>query len=558
MPVEPTYPGVYVAEIPSGVRIIDGVATSITAFIGRAQRGPVDEATMINSYVDYVHHFGGLDLNSSMSFAVQDFFVNGGSTAIIVRLFHAEDGSNATSALAVGGVQLEARNPGSWGSLLRAEVDLNVSADVASSLGLSEADLFNLTITDTGQGGNTETFPNLSFKESSRRVDRVLASQSALVRWQGLYPATPLDVPMAGTDLVTGAELALDAANQLDPADEEAVAAAEMALLAAQQQISASDGLALTRADDFTPANARQNKSGLYALEQTDLFNMLCIPPYCETGGEPNCDVEAGLIGEAALYCETRRAILLVDSPSGWNSPTKALDQFSGSATDNVGTRSKNAALFFPRVEKPNPLRGDQIEDFAPCGAIAGLFARTDKTRGVWKAAAGPEAVLNGVETPAVRLTNNENGDLNPLGINCLRSFPGIGTIAWGSRTLISANDPANEWKYIPVRRTALFIEESLYRGIQWVIYEPNDERLWAQIRLNVGSFMGSLFREGAFQGSTASQAYFVKCDRETTTQNDIDQGVVNIVVGFAAVKQAEFVIIKLRQIVGQSDVVHQ
>ena len=148
-----------------------------------------------------------------------------------------------------------------------------------------------------------------------------------------------------------------------------------------------------------------------------------------------------------------------------------------------------------------------------------------------------------------------ENGDLNPLGINCLRSFPVVGRVVWGSRTLRGADQLADEWKYVPVRRTALFIEESLYRGTQWVVFEPNDEPLWAQIRLNVGAFMQGLFRQGAFQGSTPREAYFVKCDKETTTQNDINLGIVNIVVGFAPLKPAEFVIIKLQQIAGQIQV---
>jgi phage tail sheath protein FI len=150
-------------------------------------------------------------------------------------------------------------------------------------------------------------------------------------------------------------------------------------------------------------------------------------------------------------------------------------------------------------------------------------------------------------------LTDDENGDLNPLGINALRSFPLIGTVLWGARTLRGADALTDQWKYIPVRRTALFIEETLFRGLKWVVFEPNDEPLWAQIRLNVGAFMNGLFRQGAFQGTTPAQAYFVKCDGETTTQDDIDRGVVNIVVGFAPLKPAEFVVLKIQQMAGQT-----
>jgi len=179
-------------------------------------------------------------------------------------------------------------------------------------------------------------------------------------------------------------------------------------------------------------------------------------------------------------------------------------------------------------------------------------MARTDTARGVWKAPAGLDAALNGIQGLQVNLTDAENGMLNPLGINCLRDFKINGRVVWGSRTLRGADQLADEYKYIPVRRTALYIEESLYRGTQWVVFEPNDEPLWAQIRLNVGAFMHDLFRQGAFQGQTPKDAYFVKCDKETTTQNDINLGIVNIVVGFAPLKPAEFVIIKIQQIAGE------
>jgi phage tail sheath protein FI len=179
-------------------------------------------------------------------------------------------------------------------------------------------------------------------------------------------------------------------------------------------------------------------------------------------------------------------------------------------------------------------------------------MARTDTARGVWKAPAGLDAALNGIQGLQVNLTDAENGMLNPLGINCLRDFKINGRVVWGARTLRGADQLADEYKYIPVRRTALYIEESLYRGTQWVVFEPNDEPLWAQIRLNVGAFMHDLFRQGAFQGQTPKDAYFVKCDKETTTQNDINLGIVNIVVGFAPLKPAEFVIIKIQQIAGE------
>jgi phage tail sheath protein FI len=186
-----------------------------------------------------------------------------------------------------------------------------------------------------------------------------------------------------------------------------------------------------------------------------------------------------------------------------------------------------------------------------PCGAVAGVMARTDFRRGVWKAAAGLEAGLNGVFRLTVPMTDAENGELNPLGINCLRTMPAIGPVIWGARTLVGDDRLANQWKYVPVRRVALWIEETLYRNTKWAVFEPNDEPLWSSLRLNIGAFMQDLFRQGAFQGQSPKDAYFVKCDSSTTTQNDIDRGIVNVIVGFAPLKPAEFVILYIQQIAG-------
>jgi phage tail sheath protein FI len=299
--------------------------------------------------------------------------------------------------------------------------------------------------------------------------------------------------------------------------------------------------------NDFTGPGKEDAKEGLFALKKADLFNILCIPPHL-----PDGNIDPSLPDQAAAYCEQRRAMFLIDPPVEWTDKDKAKDPTTG--IGKIGT-SKNAAIFFPRLRQPNPLHDGQMEDFVPCGAVAGIFARTDTTRGIWKAPAGLDATLVGVPQLSVPLNDAENGELNPLGINCLRTMPAVGRVVWGSRTRQGDDRIASEWKYIPVRRTALYIEESLYRGTQWVVFEPNDEPLWAQIRLNIGAFMHNLFRQGAFQGQTPREAYFVKCDKETTTQNDINLGIVNIVVGFAPLKPAEFVIIKLQQIAGQIEV---
>jgi phage tail sheath protein FI len=295
--------------------------------------------------------------------------------------------------------------------------------------------------------------------------------------------------------------------------------------------------------------------TGIYALEKVDLFNLLCIPDATRaSAGDPNTPdpkVDTNAIYSAAIsYCTSRRAFLLIDAPPNINTVAAAVDWKTTLLT--VQDSAGHAAAYFPRLRLPDPLNGYQLRTFAPSGVVAGLFARIDATRGVWKAPAGTEATLTGVQSLVYKLSDSENGALNPLGLNCARTFPVYGTVMWGARTIVGADAQASQWKYIPVRRLALFLEESLYRGSQWVVFEPNDEPLWAQIRLNIGAFMQDLFRQGAFQGSTPKDAYFVKCDKDTTTQNDINLGKVNIVVGFAPLKPAEFVVIQIQQMAGQ------
>jgi phage tail sheath protein FI len=254
-------------------------------------------------------------------------------------------------------------------------------------------------------------------------------------------------------------------------------------------------------------------------------------------------------------YCVSRRAILIVDPPAAWGANKETAAATAKAKLGDLGLTgeaARNAALYFPRVTESDPLLDGQLDTFAPSGLVAGVMARTDVQRGVWKAPAGLDAAVNGIQGLQANLNDQENGLLNPLGINVLRTFPVAGRVVWGARTLRGADQLADDYKYVPVRRTALYIEESLYRGLKWVVFEPNDEPLWAQIRLNAGAFMHNLFRLGAFQGKTPQEAYFVKCDKETTTQNDINLGIVNIVVGFAPLKPAEFVIIQLQQIAGQ------
>lgn len=500
MPVTPSYPGVYIEELPSGVRTITGVATSITAFIGRARQGPVNEPVMVRSFGEFERVFGGLWLESTLSYAVRHFFANGGSDALIVRI---HNGANKASLAISGALALEAKNEGSWANTLKLVVDHNTKDPADTSL-------FNLKI-QSAAGETLENFPNASSNPANPRyVVGLLERESRLWRVSGSVSARP-------------------AADTYDMADPTPPAGVTIT--------AGGDGNALTL-NQYTGSQA--NKTGVYALLKADLFNLLCVPPPSFT-----TDFADGDWDNFYQFCQDRRALLIVDAPR-WADSAAAVSGIAGF------TRHRNAAIFFPRVRAPDPLRENRLEEFVPCGAVAGVMARTDASRGIWKAPAGLEATLNGVAELSVSLTDKENGDLNVLGVNCLRALPNVGRVVWGARTLEGADRLASEWKYIPVRRMALYLEESLYRGLQWVVFEPNDEPLWAQIRLNVGAFLHNLFRQGAFAGTTPREAYFVKCDKETTTQDDVNRGVVNILVGFAPLKPAEFVIVKLQQMAGQ------
>jgi uncharacterized protein len=521
MPTTPTYPGVYIEEVPSGVRTIIGVATSITAFVGRALRGPVNEPVRIQSFADFERVFGGLWVESTMSYAVQHFFLNGGTDALIVRLTSGAATAEFSLAPSAGpdNLELHAGSPGAWGSNLRLIVDDVIDPDADPNT------VFNLSAIEidpsTNQPRQSEVFRNVSVEpDAPRYVGTVLRQESALLRLPDPYPAT---LPAARP------------ANVGDPDD---------LSTAAVPTTVGNDGVALVAAQ-YNGVGTSNAKEGIYALRKADLFNLLCVPPPTRA-----TDMDEAVITDAIKFCRDHRAMMIVDAPSSWRTAAAAVAGIS-SFSSSVA-RDDYAAVYFPRVRMADPLKENRVEEFAPCGVVAGAIARTDAQRGVWKAPAGQEATMIGVRGLAVDLTDGENGQLNPLGLNCLRAFPVVGNVVWGARTYRGADQLASEWKYVPVRRMALYLEETLYRNLKWVVFEPNDEPLWAQIRLNIGAFMQDLFRQGAFQGTSPREAYLVKCDKETTTQNDINRGVVNILVGFAPLKPAEFVVIRLQQMAGR------
>lgn len=626
MPSSLTYPGVYIQERASGVRTITGVATSVAAFVGFTRKGVPDKAIAITSFADFERSYGGLDHDSPLSYAVRQFYANGGTQALIVRVAT----GFATARFVISDdtpspvLDVSAASPGSWGNSLRLAID-------RSAVRNPDAE-FNLQVLQLGADGVTlqplETHRNLNLDSRSPQYAvsvvngasaHVRLTRRALVFSQAgfalgidttalTFPINPAERVIAGTlDGTTPFRLTLAAGAFADmgaivTAVSNAIAAAGVAGLTASDAgadggagsgflrlsstpgesssvamaggafggLAAMIGLGLanggreftgnaehrpaavpipppgTPGIDGTRAGAPElvgnqaDKTGMYALLDTDLFNLLVIP---ETFDMTDLQA-AAVIAPAVDLCEKRRAFYIIDAPAG-----KTLSSIAGWA--NGATQTRNAAVYFPPVRIIDPLDGLRPRAMPPSGTLAGVFARTDATRGVWKAPAGTDATLNGVIDLALPVNDLENGQLNPKGINVLRSFPAYGRVVWGARTTKGADAQADEYKYIPIRRLALFLEESLYRGTQWVVFEPNDEPLWAQIRLNLGVFMNGLFRQGAFQGSTPQEAYFVKCDKETTTQADRNLGIVNIEVGFAPLKPAEFVVITIQQIVG-------
>ncbi|MGF6227963.1 phage tail sheath protein FI [Inquilinus ginsengisoli] len=770
-----SYPGVYIEEVPSAVRAIAGVPTSVAAFVGYTARGPTSEPIQIFSYADFERRFGGLDSDSALSYAVSHFFLNGGATGWIVRVAAGAAPAAVdleTAADGAGDVVLTAtaQSAGLWGNNIRLVVDYDAA---------NPNSLFNLTIAEVAERNGrmttvrSESHRNLSMNSfAPNYVASVVNSSSnlvTLVRPGGLaFPdaATSLSGVLAQADIdrlgdnarrlavsidggrvqefdifgegeglapgnfqvqmddlaariqarvraldpgddayvdftcdanVNGAEAVLEATSGTPAADREessvafttasrasatgilclgvvnggrevngsaalrpaqsgtawvrqdppldfadliSPASMDVDILDSAGTVVANEVLALWPDDPSRPTNLDQlatqlqaafsgsarpelagarlslvgdrvvvtpagsdpsvrlrfnsgptfgagpddltdnaepniaayqlgvgpvvgaqinpvpgadgappgvvdlqgnqaAKTGLYALEDVDLFNILLLPGQSD----------AGLWAAALTYAEQRRAFAIIDLPAA----TDTLDEARAWLNANGALRHRNAAAYFPRVRMADSLENNRVRSFPNSGAMAGLYARTDATRGVWKAPAGTEASVRGAQGLDYVLTDAENGVLNPMGLNSLRAFPAFGPISWGARTLVGSDAMASEWKYVPVRRLALFLEESLYRGTQWVVFEPNDEPLWAQIRLNVGSFMHNLFRQGAFQGKTPREAYLVQCDSSTTTQDDINLGIVNIVVGFAPLKPAEFVIIKLQQLAGQA-----
>jgi len=654
-----SYPGVYIQEVPSGVHTITSVSTSITAFIDFFKQGPLNQAVEIFGMTDFERIYGGLDDRSEGSYAISQFFLNGGSDAYVIRVAKntvanpLKKASVKIKTDTTGGgaviMEVQAINEGIWGNNLRAAIDNNTT---------DPATLFNMNVTRYTSTSPkavalaTEKYLNLTVDSTKPRYFKsVIENESKLIRvihtsfgtadaaklpaavgtvsgdLAGLVQAdfngmsgkklkiqiggsvvkdATLPVWTAGSitnlrDLRGNLQSALRGADTTSASftgiNVEVVGTTKLVVTsghggdsyATTELISITDFsvgdttstlLKLTAAtatgnnvqeyelglpaggdiaalkkdtvggdgdkpgpDEIVGSQGVDPHTGMYALDYVDLFNILCIPRASDL-----TDTEmTTVVSKALTYCGEKRAFMIVDIPGTVNEVQEMKDWLDAHAN----FRNKNSAIYFPRPKTPDPKNEFRLRSVGASGTLAGIYARTDGTRGVWKTPAGIEAGLNGVLELDTKLTDAQNGTLNPLGINCLRTFPIYGNIVWGGRTLEGADQMVSEWKYLAVRRLALNIEESLFRGTKWVVFEGNDEPLWAKIRLNVGAFMQALFRQGAFQGTNPRDAFYVKCDKETTTQDDINKGIVNIEVGFAPLKPAEFVVIKIQQIAG-------
>jgi phage tail sheath protein FI len=284
---------------------------------------------------------------------------------------------------------------------------------------------------------------------------------------------------------------------------------------------------------DFTKS------TGIHALGNSPSPGLLVTPD----ASAMNPREHGAAVKSVLAYCEEHRIFYIIDAPQS-RSRQNQVDTVIDWAGRSNALRHPNAAVYFPRVKMSDPLGKSSAIISAGSGAVAGIYARTDSQHGVWRAPAGTQASLLGISGVEIGLSEDQMERLKSAAINPLRSFPGRGILAWGARTFAST-DSDSEWRYVSMRRVLLFIERSVYDGLQWTVFEPNGEPLWAQIRLAVSSFLNHLFRRGAFAGAGEREAYFVKCGRDTMTPTDIRDGRIKMMVGFAPLKPAEFVVVR-------------
>jgi phage tail sheath protein FI len=569
MPVSPTYPGIYIQEAPSGPPPIVAAQTNVAVFIGYTHPLKTDptlfgQPTLINGFTDYRRLFGGfvrsvaftnaLDTAGNrgafgdMAQAVNQFFLNGGTQAYVVALTNSDlSPANATPVL-FGGITFTAREV--TDELFHMTVSIRPIPSAVPSSPPAPSTLADIIITygplssppgsppspisiPAGAGTVVETYRRVSLDPSSPNfIESVIGTPdkpvSALVTVSVLAGSPPGDFPTT---------------QQTKPFT---------SFLPGNTQFYSPQ--------DYTAVLAEDSALDKPPLAGNPPFNLMILPGIADTslaGGDGSGNL---ILNTAIAFCERKFAFLITDPPAVSSADNTLTNYIGTTAGDPSQPRDKNAALYFPYLLSPDPITGNannlvtgQPNEIPPAATVAGIYAKTDLARGVWKAPAGFQATSTNV-TGVVergRMTDLRQGLLNPLGVNCLRDFPNIPTVVFGARTLATTYD--QQWTYVSVRRMALFLEQTFYANLKWVIFEPNAEPLWAAIRMTINAFMLGLFKQGAFQGNTPSQAFSVQCDSQTTTQTDIDLGIVNIVVGFAPLKPAEFVIITIAQLAGQT-----
>jgi phage tail sheath protein FI len=494
---EPLDSRIPTADPPGSLRVIARAATSITAFVGRALKGPVNDPVLVRSFADYSRVFGGLWQPSTMSYAVEQFFENGGRAAVIVRVVNGARPPTLTLPTATGRLTLRGVGAGSR-EYLRASVDYD-------AIESRETDRFNLVVQRVRTAGSEaiedqEIFRRLTVKPGADRFVADVLLESRLVRVQGSVPfERPTRTPAANAAVIG-----------YTPSNPDG-----------------DDGGPIT---DYDVIGSAQLGTGIFALQAAPDINLLCIPPLTR-----EVDVGLSTLLVAGRFCRERRAILIVDPPSTWASSAAALDGMR-----HWPFRSEDAAMFFPRVVAFDRLRG-RFELFPPCGVAAGMIARCDESWPVWAAAEGDDAILRPGLRPAWAIQNADRSRLVNAGINLLQSVRIAPKFAASPRTLASGAAAVSDWRYLSARRLALFIMTSIERGTRWMLFERNAPATWLMAKAQVEAFLDSLYAEGAFAGRTGEQSYFVVCDERINTEETQRLGKVNLAFGFAASTPGEY-----------------
>ena len=519
----PSYlsPGVYVEEVASGSRPIEGVGTSVAAFVGLAPEGPLNEPTLVTNWTQYVAAFGEFTDGYFLAHSVYGFFNNGGSAAYVVRVGGVPGG-------VPGGADRQPAAVGSGGApaALPSGESQQLGAFKVAAIAPGDGDALTVEVADAEGEGPAERF-QLLVKDGDKTVESFDVTAK---RGNRNYVVTQVK---ERSKLITVKEGA--AAGQLVRPDNQTV------VLAAPSPAPADSGRADTGGQpgvgEYLGDSA--DRTGFGGLEAVDEISMVAVPDLMAAYQRGAIDLESvkavqlGLIAHCELMGDR---LAIIDPPPGLNARQIRVWRQETSNYD-----SKYAALYYPWIKVFDP-SGGQTRLIPPSGHVAGIWARNDSERGVHKAPANE--VVRGAVDLEIQITRGEQDLLNPLGINCIRSFPGRGIRVWGARTLSS--DPA--WRYLNIRRYFNYLEESILTGTQWVVFEPNDQALWARIRRNISAFLVTEWRGGALFGGQPEDAYYVKCDAETNPPESVDLGRVICEIGVSPVKPAEFVIFRLAQ----------